>query len=115
MCAYVAEQNKEKEKQQEEGQEMEQEQLRKKKMANTGGEATLEKNVNNIDTNKYDLEFEIDPLFQQTSAKFDEGGAKGLLLNNLAVRLGWPYIADQRQPRAGPGLRADQRQPAANQ
>ena len=34
---------------------------------------------------RYDLEYEIDPLFQQTSAKFDEAGAKGLLLNNLSV------------------------------
>ncbi|CAD8070515.1 unnamed protein product [Paramecium primaurelia] len=66
-------------------QEFEQEQLRKKKLHNTGGENTLEKNQANIDTNKYDLEFEIDPLFQQTSAKFDEAGAKGLLMNNLTI------------------------------
>ncbi|CAK74277.1 unnamed protein product (macronuclear) [Paramecium tetraurelia] len=70
---------------QEEQQEYEQEQLRKKKLQNTGGENTLEKNQANIDTNKYDLEFEIDPLFQQTSAKFDEAGAKGLLMNNLTI------------------------------
>ena len=50
------------------------------------GDNTLEKNLNNIDTNKYDLEFDLDPLFQKTSAKFDEGGAKGLLLNNVAVK-----------------------------
>jgi len=49
------------------------------------GEGTLEKNLHNIDTNKYDLEFDIDPLFQKTSAKFDEGGAKGLLMNNLCI------------------------------
>lgn len=36
---------------------------------------------------RYDLEYEIDPLFQQTSAKFDEAGAKGLLLNNLSVNI----------------------------
>lgn len=34
---------------------------------------------------KYDLEFDIDPLFHKTSAKFDESAAKGLLLNNLFV------------------------------
>jgi len=51
----------------------------------TEGESTLEKNIANIDANKYDLEFDVDPLFQKTSAKFDEGGAKGLLLNNLFV------------------------------
>jgi len=53
------------------------------------GEGTLEKHLHNIDTNKYDLEFDIDPLFQKTSAKFDEGGAKGLLLNNLSVILNY--------------------------
>jgi condensin complex subunit 2 len=31
------------------------------------------------------MDFEIDPLFKKTSAKFDESGAKGLLLNNLNV------------------------------
>lgn len=29
--------------------------------------------------------FAVDPLYHQTSAQFDEGGAKGLLLNNLGV------------------------------
>lgn len=29
--------------------------------------------------------FVVDPLYHQTSAQFDEGGAKGLLLNNLGV------------------------------
>jgi hypothetical protein len=32
---------------------------------------------------KFDLEFDLDPLFKNTTAKFDEGGAKGLLLNHL--------------------------------
>lgn len=63
------------------------EQSQKKHRRETGGEITLEKNLNNIDVSKYDLEFELDPLFQRTSAKFDEGGAKGLLLNNLNVSL----------------------------
>jgi len=45
----------------------------------------LEKNISNLDTVKYDLEFDIDPLFRKTSAKFDESAAKGLLLNNLCV------------------------------
>jgi condensin complex subunit 2 len=29
--------------------------------------------------------FTVDPLYQQTSAQFDEGGARGLLLNTLGV------------------------------
>src|ERR1700760_4843148 len=32
-----------------------------------------------------DLEFAIDPLFKKASADFDEGGAKGLLLNHLSI------------------------------
>nr|VDD14513.1 unnamed protein product [Brassica oleracea] len=34
---------------------------------------------------KFDVAFAVDPLYHQTSAQFDEGGAKGLLLNNLGV------------------------------
>ena len=48
---------------------------------------TLERNLGNINTTKYDLEFDVDPLFSKTSAKFDESGSKGLLLNNISVFL----------------------------
>lgn len=34
---------------------------------------------------KLDTEFAVDPLFKKTSADFDEGGARGLLLNHLGV------------------------------
>jgi condensin complex subunit 2 len=34
---------------------------------------------------KFELEFSVDPLFKKASADFDEGGAKGLLLNHLAI------------------------------
>ena len=36
-------------------------------------------------TRKYDLEFEVDPLFSRTSAKFDESGVNGLLINNIPI------------------------------
>lgn len=36
----------------------------------------------------------MDPLFQQTSAQFDEGGAKGLLLNTLSVYQGCEIVFD---------------------
>eukprot|EP00697_Spironema_sp_BW2_P008355 gnl/Spiro4/22936_TR11319_c0_g1_i1.p1 gnl/Spiro4/22936_TR11319_c0_g1~~gnl/Spiro4/22936_TR11319_c0_g1_i1.p1 ORF type:complete len:746 (+),score=147.08 gnl/Spiro4/22936_TR11319_c0_g1_i1:66-2240(+) len=49
------------------------------------GAATLEDNYDNIMLKKFDLSFTVDPLFQSTSAKFDEGGARGMLLNNLDV------------------------------
>jgi condensin complex subunit 2 len=32
-----------------------------------------------------ELEFAVDPLFKKASADFDEGGAKGLLLNHLSI------------------------------
>lgn len=34
---------------------------------------------------KLDAEVEIDPLFKKTCSDFDEGGARGLLLNNLQI------------------------------
>jgi condensin complex subunit 2 len=34
---------------------------------------------------KLELEFAVDPLFKKASADFDEGGAKGLLLNHLMI------------------------------
>mmetsp|Transcript_43027 Transcript_43027/g.104050 ORF Transcript_43027/g.104050 Transcript_43027/m.104050 type:complete len:929 (+) Transcript_43027:106-2892(+) len=46
---------------------------------------TLERNLANINLHKLDAAFDIDPLFHQVSKKFDEGGAKGLLLANLGV------------------------------
>ncbi|KAK6157306.1 hypothetical protein DH2020_011554 [Rehmannia glutinosa] len=42
--------------------------------------STLESSFAAINVKKFD-----DPLYHQTSAQFDEGGAKGLLLNNLGV------------------------------
>lgn len=33
----------------------------------------------------FSVAFAVDPLYHQTSAQFDEGGARGLLLNNLGI------------------------------
>lgn len=44
---------------------------------------TIETNMNAICMEKYDLQFDVDPLFHKMSQKFDEGGIKGMLLNNL--------------------------------
>lgn len=38
--------------------------------------------------------FVVDPLYRQTTAKFDEGGAKGLLMNNLGVYGGCRVLFD---------------------
>ncbi|KAN0029610.1 hypothetical protein ACTA71_007742 [Dictyostelium dimigraforme] len=56
----------------------------KKKKKKTGVN-TLEQNIDNITIKKFDIQFMVDPLFGKTSAAFDEGGAKGLLLNNLSI------------------------------
>ncbi|XP_073296850.1 condensin complex subunit 2-like [Primulina huaijiensis] len=47
--------------------------------------STLEPSFNAINVKKFDVAFVVDPLYHQTSAQFDEGGVKGLLLNNLGV------------------------------
>eukprot|EP00051_Salpingoeca_urceolata_P005019 m.69652 g.69652 ORF g.69652 m.69652 type:complete len:697 (-) comp14006_c0_seq1:222-2312(-) len=47
---------------------------------------TIENNPASLNVKKFDLEFDVDPLFRQTSAAFDEGGARGLLLNHLSVQ-----------------------------
>lgn len=36
----------------------------------------------------------MDPLYHQTSALFDDGGAKGLLLNNLGIYGGCHVLFD---------------------
>lgn len=38
--------------------------------------------------------FAVDPLYRQTTAQFDEGGAKGLLVNNLGVYGGCRVLFD---------------------
>jgi condensin complex subunit 2 len=51
---------------------------------------------------KLDLDFTVDPLFKKTSADFDEGGARGLLLNNLTVDRGGKIIFDASDAFADP-------------
>lgn len=55
--------------------------VKKKKKARKS--KTVETNIKNLNVKKFDLEFEVDPLFQVMSAAFDEGGSSGLLLSNL--------------------------------
>ncbi|KAG4980039.1 hypothetical protein JHK84_033615 [Glycine max] len=47
--------------------------------------STLESSFEALNVKKFDAAFVVDPLYRQTTAKFDEGGAKGLLMNNLGV------------------------------
>ena len=57
--------------------------LQRSNTSDSYGVKTLEKNQDNLDVEQYDIEFDVDPLFKKTSAKFDEQGASGLLINNL--------------------------------
>ncbi|XP_017979600.1 PREDICTED: condensin complex subunit 2 [Theobroma cacao] len=56
--------------------------------------STLESSFEALNVKKFDVAFAVDPLYHQTSAQFDEGGAKGLLLNNLGVYEGCRVLFD---------------------
>lgn len=57
----------------------------KRKKAVRSHEATLAPSFAALQLKKLELEFAVDPLFKKASADFDEGGAKGLLLNHLSI------------------------------
>ncbi len=69
----------------EDGEEGEDGQKKRKKRAARSAEATLATSFAQLQNKKMELEFSVDPLFKKASADFDEGGAKGLLLNHLAI------------------------------
>ncbi|KAK9839378.1 hypothetical protein WJX84_006216 [Apatococcus fuscideae] len=56
--------------------------------------STLEPNIEALNVKKFDIAFAVDPLFHKTSAQFDEGGARGLLLHNLSVLRGCDIAFD---------------------
>ncbi|KAI6785559.1 Condensin complex subunit-like protein [Emericellopsis cladophorae] len=58
---------------------------KKPKKKSARSEATLAPSFASIQLKKFELEFSVDPLFKKASADFDEGGAKGLLLNHLMI------------------------------
>ncbi|KAL5990138.1 hypothetical protein ACLOJK_011035 [Asimina triloba] len=57
--------------------------------------STLESSFEALNVKKFDVAFAVDPLYHQTSAQMDEGGAKGLLLNNLGVYGGCRLFPEQ--------------------
>ncbi|CCJ28307.1 unnamed protein product, partial [Pneumocystis jirovecii] len=57
----------------------------KQKKTKNKSEATLVKDFSALQVKKFDLEFSINPLFKKILVDFDEGGAKGLLLNHLFI------------------------------
>lgn len=56
-----------------------------KRKAGRSSENTLAPSFASLQLKKMELEFSVDPLFKKASADFDEGGAKGLLLNHLSI------------------------------
>lgn len=56
-----------------------------RKKTQRSAEATLVNSFDQLRLKKMEMEFSVDPLFKKASADFDEGGAKGLLLNHLAI------------------------------
>lgn len=84
--------SKKKEKEEGEGDESEEELdedgnviKKKKQKRQRSSEATLAPSFASLQLKKFELEFAVDPLFKKASADFDEGGAKGLLLNHLMI------------------------------
>ncbi|KAK0731698.1 condensin complex subunit 2/barren [Lasiosphaeris hirsuta] len=56
-----------------------------RKKTQRSSENTLAPSFASLQLKKFELEFTVDPLFKKASADFDEGGAKGLLLNHLMI------------------------------
>ncbi|KAJ1400043.1 Condensin complex subunit 2/barren [Sesbania bispinosa] len=56
--------------------------------------STLESSFEVLNVKKFDVAFAVDPLYRQTSAQFDEGGANDLLMNNLGVYGGCRVLFD---------------------
>jgi len=54
-------------------------------MGKHDGYLTLERDSRKLDLVKYDLEFDVDPLFKSMTARFSDAGVRGLLLNTLPL------------------------------
>jgi condensin complex subunit 2 len=48
---------------------------------------TIERNVSALNAVKLENDVAVDPMFHKISKAFDEGGAKGMLMNNLVSTL----------------------------
>jgi condensin complex subunit 2 len=68
-----------------EGEEGEDGQKKKRKRAARTAETTLATSFEQLQNKRMEVEFAQDPLFRKATADFDEGGAKGLLMNHLAI------------------------------
>eukprot|EP00033_Pygsuia_biforma_P004714 GCRY01005167.1.p1 GENE.GCRY01005167.1~~GCRY01005167.1.p1 ORF type:complete len:729 (+),score=231.96 GCRY01005167.1:232-2418(+) len=59
---------------------------------------TLESNIENLNLKASDFDFASDPLFKLTTASFDEGGNKNLLLNRIGVHKNCALHFDLSEP-----------------
>ncbi|KAK8730137.1 hypothetical protein OTU49_008101, partial [Cherax quadricarinatus] len=58
-----------------------------KKKRKVKKKAVVETNLKNINVAKFDLEYDVDPLFKKTSSQFDEGrSGSGQFLNSLQLQ-----------------------------
>ncbi|KIW62063.1 hypothetical protein PV05_02114 [Exophiala xenobiotica] len=90
----------------EEGEDGEGKKKSKKKPARSH-EATLAPSFASFQGKKLELEFAVDPLFKKASADFDEGGAKGLLLNHLSIDSDGRIVFDSSDDAGDAALTAD--------
>jgi condensin complex subunit 2 len=67
---------------------------KKKERKKAACSTTLEANPDNLIQKKVEAEHAPDPLFQRMCQAFDEGGARGMLLNQLAVAQGCRLLID---------------------
>lgn len=80
---------------------------RARKRAQRSSEATLAPSFAQLQLKKMELEFAVDPLFKKASADFDEGGAKGLLLNHLTIDAQGRIVFDSSDDLQQEGTEAD--------
>lgn len=71
-------------------------------------EATLAPSFASLQLKKLELDFAVDPLFKKASADFDEGGAKGLLLNHLSIDSEGRIVFDSSDDAGDAALAAEQ-------
>ena len=55
---------------------------------------TIETKVENLNTSKLESLQATDPMFHKMSKAFDDGGAKGMLINNLVREIMLPYFTN---------------------
>ncbi|KAK8143018.1 hypothetical protein G3M48_007834 [Beauveria asiatica] len=82
---------------------------KKPKKKSHRSEATLAPSFSSLQLKKFELEFSVDPLFKKASADFDEGGAKGLLLNHLMIDSQGRIVFDSSDDTDATGLTSDKK------